>query len=121
VFEVIPQLSKRFKLGVISDTWPSLDRVYKNVGLRNYFSAFVMSSKVGVVKPHEQMFRTAISELDIDPAEAVFIDDNLKNIEGAKDIGMNAIWMLRGEEANTDKDHVCINSLKELLTIFSNG
>jgi putative hydrolase of the HAD superfamily len=116
VFEVIPQLSKRFMLGVISDTWPSLDRVYKNVGLRDYFSTFVMSSKIGVVKPHEQIYRTALSELGVSPAEALFIDDNLKNLEGARDIGMNTLLMLRGETPS--KDHVCINNLKELLIIL---
>lgn len=118
VFEVIPQLSKRFKLGVVSDTWPSLDRVYKNVGLRDYFSTFVMSSTVGVVKPHEKMFKTAISELNMIPEETVFIDDNLKNLEGARKLGMNTILMLRGAETYKANDYIYINSLKELLAML---
>jgi putative hydrolase of the HAD superfamily len=58
VFESIPKLSENYKLGIVSDTWVSLDRVFRNVGLRNYFSTFVMSSVVGVVKPHDLMFNT---------------------------------------------------------------
>lgn len=36
VFEVIPELNNNYKLGVVSDTWPSLERVFKNVGLRSF-------------------------------------------------------------------------------------
>lgn len=95
VFEVIPQLSKSYKLGVVSDTWPSLERVFKNVGLKEYFSTFVMSSKIGVVKPDELMFTTALSELNIKPEEAIFIDDNINNINGAIALGISSFLLCR--------------------------
>jgi putative hydrolase of the HAD superfamily len=115
VFEVIPQLSKKYTLGVVSDTWPSLDRVFRNIGIRKYFSTFVMSSILGVVKPHELMFNTALAELDVKPEEALFIDDSIRNLEGARSLGIQTILMLRDEEINgLHTGHVCINSLKGL-------
>lgn len=118
VFEIIPQLSKNYKLGLVSDTWPSLERVFKNVGLRDYFSTFVMSSLIGVIKPNELMFNTALSELNIKPEEALFIDDNIKNIEGASKLGIQSILMIRDENYKPDTEHLRINNLKDLMAFL---
>lgn len=115
VFEVIPRLSKKYSLGVVSDTWPSLDRVFRNNGLRKYFCSFVMSCMLGVIKPHELMFSTALKELDIKPEEALFIDDSVRNLEGARSLGIQTVLMLRDEDS--DKNHTeqeCINNLNDL-------
>lgn len=118
VFEVIPKLSQHYKLGVISDTWPSLERVFKNVGLRDYFSSFVMSSVLGVLKPHELMFNTALAQLNIKAEEAIFIDDNIANVEAAIKLGMQGIVILRGDELKEDTDVLCIDNLSELEELF---
>ena len=119
VFEVIPKLSQRYKLGVVSDTWPSLERVFKNAGLREYFSSFVMSSVLGVLKPHELMFNTALSELNIKPEEAIFIDDNIVNVEAAIKLGMQGIVILRSDKLKEDTDILCIDELSELEELLA--
>lgn len=117
-FEVIPELSNDYLLGIVSDTWPSLDRVFRNVGLRNYFSTFVMSSILGVLKPHELMFQAALTELNVKPEETLFVDDNISNLEGAKALGLHTIWLLRGRENANDSEHIFINNLKSLQEIL---
>ncbi len=97
VFTVIPELSRRYRLGVVSDTWPSLARVYQNAGLRHYFAAFIMSSVIGVRKPHELMFNAALAELGLRPEEAVFNDDWAPNLDGARKLGLQTILMARDE------------------------
>ncbi|ADL53957.1 HAD-IA family hydrolase [Clostridium cellulovorans] len=95
VINVIPKLSESYKLAVISDAWPSLENVYKAAGLRDYFSSFVISSKKGVSKPNELMYKTALEELDVSPDEALFIDDNIKNCDGALKLGINSLVLCR--------------------------
>lgn len=118
VFEIIPQLSENYKLGVVSDTWPSLERVFRNAGLRDYFSTFVMSSLTGVIKPNELMFNTALSELNIKPEEALFIDDSIKNVEGASKLGIQSILMIRDKNCKHDTEYLQINTLKDLLVLL---
>ncbi|MDQ0088517.1 putative hydrolase of the HAD superfamily [Paenibacillus anaericanus] len=118
VFKVIPELHNNYKLGVVSDTWPSLDRVFRNVGLRRYFSTFVMSSILGVVKPHELMFQTALTELSIKPEEALFVDDNIRNLEGARKLGIHTLGLLRDIESGTNSGHLCINNLRSLQQLL---
>lgn len=114
VFEYIPKLSKHYKLGVVSDTWPSLNRVFKNAGVRQYFSTFVMSSVLGVNKPHELMFTTALEELAVKPEEALFIDDNIVNVEGARKLGMQGLVILRDNQGTENWDKNTIKDIKEL-------
>lgn len=93
--KLIPELSKSYKLAVISDAWPSLENVFRKAGLREYFSSFVISSKKGVTKPNELMYKTALEELNILPEEAIFIDDNIKNCNGAMQQGINSFVLCR--------------------------
>lgn len=93
--KLIPELSKKYKLAVVSDAWPSLENVFKNVGLRKYFSSFVISSIKGVTKPDELMYKTALSELDVLPEEAAFVDDHIKNCDGARKLGIKSIVLCR--------------------------
>jgi len=121
VFQIIPKLSKSYKLGIISDTWPSLERVFKNAGLRSYFSTFVMSSKLGVNKPDELMFTTALEELNIKPEEAIFIDDNEKNVEGAKVIGIEGILMESKMYSKVNEKIPKIRNLNEIEAILKDA
>lgn len=95
VINLIPELSKSYKLAVVSDAWPSLENVFRKAGLRDYFSSFVISSKKGIAKPHELMYKTALNELNVLPEESIFIDDNIKNCNGAIKLGINSFVLCR--------------------------
>lgn len=114
VAEMLPRFTERYVLGVVSDTWPSLDRVFTNAGLRKHFSTFVMSSMLGVCKPDPLMYYTALSELGIEPYEALFVDDSVKNVEGAKALGLEAVLILRQGKSDYDVGHEYVTSLTEL-------
>ena len=120
VFKYIPELVKHYKLGVISDTWPSLDRVFKNAGVREYFSTFIMSSVLGVLKPHELMYITALKELDVKPEEALFIDDNIVNVEAARKLGMQGLVIIRDNQIDGRSvwDEDTIRDIKELVELL---
>jgi len=120
VFEIIPKLSKDYKLGVISDTCPSLERAFRNVGLRDYFSTFIMSSKLGVNKPDVLMFTTALNELNIKPEEAIFIDDNEINVDAAEKLGMKGILMLEKNNPRYNKKFLAIKNLMEIEEALKN-
>ncbi|MCO7127208.1 hypothetical protein NIE88_15670 [Sporolactobacillus shoreicorticis] len=47
VYTYTPELSHLFKLAVVSVAWPSLEAVFVEAGLRDYFSSFIVSSKLG--------------------------------------------------------------------------
>ncbi len=95
VKEMIPILSQHYKLAIVSDAWPSLEGVFEKAQLKHYFSSIVISSKLGVTKPNELMYQTALDELGLSPNEALFIDDNIRNCKGANKLGIDSILLCR--------------------------
>ncbi|MBP3339573.1 MAG: HAD-IA family hydrolase [Lachnospiraceae bacterium] len=98
VFEELPKLREKYKLAVVSDAWPSIFDVYEKNDLRKYFDSFIVSSVLGVCKPHRMMYEAALDELDVKPEEAIFIDDSLKNCLGAMELGIKAYLLCRDYE-----------------------
>ena len=49
----------------------------------------VFSAPIGIVKPSKAIFEHLCSYCDIKPEESIFIDDNLANIKGANEFGIN--------------------------------
>lgn len=49
----------------------------------------VMSAPIGIVKPSYEIFDHICKKYDINPSEAIFVDDRTDNIEGAEAYGIN--------------------------------
>ena len=56
----------------------------------NKLDGMVVSYQIHLLKPDPAIFLEAARILNIDPAETVFIDDSLPNVEGARKAGMEA-------------------------------
>lgn len=108
-------LKERFKLGVVSDTWPSLERVFINNGLRKYFSTFVISSVYGSCKSERILFKIAIEELGVKPEETIFVDDSESNLDSAKEFGLVPILIDVYRLENLESKYPIINSISELI------
>ncbi len=49
------------------------------------------SAEVGMAKPEAAVFRLAVERLGLAPGECVFVDDWDKNVEAARDAGLQAV------------------------------
>ncbi len=115
---VVHRLNERgLRLGILSDTWPSLDRKYRLLGLRDYFDPFVMSAPLGVWKPDPKMYTTAIDGMAMPPADMLFVDNDPVNVRGANAAGLNGVLMVRSGPPPVD-DLPWISNLGELEERF---
>lgn len=108
-------LKDKYLLGVVSDTWPSLERVFINNDLRKYFSTFVMSSVYASYKAEKILFKIAIEELGIKPEEAIFVDDSESNLEAAEEFGMIPILIDVYNSQKLTSKYPIIHSISELI------
>ena len=51
----------------------------------------IISAEIHKIKPNKEFYIHILEKFNIQPNELLFIDDNLKNIEGAKKLGINTI------------------------------
>lgn len=114
---VIPELKNKYKLAIVSDAWPSLTDVYEENKLTSYFDSIVISSFIGTSKPDSKMYITALKELNVNPEEAVFIDDSLKNCMGAMKVGINAVLLCRNKREYIKEK---LNSIGKAYKVINN-
>ena len=97
VVGVLEELSKHYKLAIISNAMPSMDWVFDRLGIRKYFDPIILSAFVETEKPGEEIFRIALDRANALAEECVFIDDKLENILGAERLGIRAIHLDRSK------------------------
>ena len=57
----------------------------------HWFDGRVVSGEEKMRKPHHQFYKVLLDRYNLDPKEILFIDDNFRNIEAAKELGINSI------------------------------
>lgn len=114
--EVVSTLSQTHILGIISDTWPSIEQQLESLGLLRYFSATTYSCMLGVFKPHPRMFEDALSKIGCPASDTVFIDDRPQNLAGAAAFGITPILIAADPAADVPVPYRKIHSLRALLS-----
>ncbi len=111
-------LHGKYKLGIISNfAIPEcVDKLLKTHGLDKLFDAIVVSGAVNKRKPSPEIFERTLKALGVSASETVFVGDTLDaDIEGAKAVGMKAVYIERRiekvEQVHPDQ---IIKSLSEL-------
>ena len=111
--EELENLSKKYKLLMLSDNWPCVIPYMKDYNIDKYFDKLYVSSVYGVEKKDGTFFDYPIEDFGIKPGEALFIDDNESNLDIASTKGFDCILMDRYKKDITSKYKI-INDLMEL-------
>lgn len=61
-----------------------------------------MSAEIGMLKPHEGIFRHLVDTFGLEPAETVFLDDVQGNVDGAMRVGLQARLFTAAERCEQD-------------------
>lgn len=56
----------------------------------NQLRGYVVSGEECVVKPNPEIYRILMEKYRLEPTETLFVDDNMKNVLGARNVGMQA-------------------------------
>ncbi len=92
-------LRPQVRVGLISNAWSGLRAYITAQGFADVFDTMIISAEVGLMKPDAAIYHLALERLGVQPAEAVFVDDFIENVEGARAVGMHAIHFRQAETA----------------------
>ena len=62
----------------------------------------IISFREHLLKPEREIYELICNRFDIVPGEAVFLDDNIANIEAAKEFGLNTIHFQNYEQGRAE-------------------
>ncbi|MEP7205202.1 MAG: HAD family phosphatase [Candidatus Saccharibacteria bacterium] len=103
VVKLADGLSYDYRLGLISNAPSKLIRqLLADNNLNRLFDKIVISSEVGMVKPHPDIFEHTLLELGIAADEALFIDDNIENVEQAHKLGITSLQFISADQLGRD-------------------
>lgn len=104
------------RVGVLSNTLPSIDRTLAAVGLADLVDVAVATCLIGTHKPAPGAYRHALEALDLAPEEVLFVDDRAENVAAARALGLQgALIDLRGQAPGA------LHSLREVLALALAG
>lgn len=121
--------NKGYSLGIISNTISlySVFDVLEEYKIRDYFEDVTLSSITGYRKPHPEIFRISMRQMQKNPSECAYVGDTVsRDIIGAKKIGFKKAYRIdsflskkKDIYLNTDyKEDKLINSISELMEIL---
>ena len=101
--EVVRELAKHYPLTIISNGFKEV-QYYKfaHSGLADCFAHTLISEEIGINKPQPGIFQIALELNNIKAEEAVMIGDSYSSdIQGAKNAGIDQIWLHQGDAPET--------------------
>ena len=123
--ECLRILKKKYKLGIIANQIPGVEKRLDGMGIRRYFDVIVSSAEEGVAKPDPRIFNIALISAGCTPEQAVMIGDRIDNdIVPAKQMGMKTVWIRQGVgkywniQGDSETPGYEVNNLSELLSLF---
>ena len=116
-YDILKRLTVEYELGLVTNFAypPGACRILDRFSLKSFFRVIVISGEVGWKKPSQQIFSIALSRLNANPEETLFVGDDYEaDIVGAKRLGMRTVFLGKEPLNNEDID-ITIESLDQLL------
>ena len=107
LLKYIVEMGSKYKLGLLSNYSNDLrPKIEKEWALGSVFDEIIISCEVGLIKPDPAIFNLILAHLGVKAEESVFIDDRIKNIDGAKKMGFQTIFFTSKEQALKELAHI---------------
>lgn len=123
---ILEVLSKKYKLGVISNQIAGTKERLDNWNIGKYFDVVVASAEAGCAKPDFKIFKLALEQAGCKPNEAVMIGDRLDNdIVPAKQLGMKTVWVRQGFakyqsiKNDNEQPNYTVETIGDILDVFT--
>jgi putative hydrolase of the HAD superfamily len=97
MFDVVRRMRGHgVRTALLSNSW-GMD--YPREEWDEIFDATVISGEIGMRKPEPAIYRYAAEQLEVEPAQCVFVDDLGTNVKGAVGVGMVGVKFVSTEQA----------------------
>jgi epoxide hydrolase-like predicted phosphatase len=92
LIEYARRLRPRYRTGILSNSFVGArEREQAAYGFEDLVDELVYSHECGLRKPDPRSYALVCARLEVEPAQAVFLDDKEENVEGARLAGLHAV------------------------------
>ncbi len=87
---------KGVRVALVSNCSDTTRALLEHLQVDRLVDAMVLSCEVGWAKPASEIFKRALQDIEADPAECVFVDDQARFCAGALALGVPTVQIARG-------------------------
>lgn len=90
--QLLPRLKDNYNLyGLTNWSGETFPIAYNKYPFFQNFKGIVVSGDEKLIKPDKKIYQVLLERYSLNPNECLFIDDNIKNIEAAKELGFSCV------------------------------
>jgi putative hydrolase of the HAD superfamily len=118
--EILEYLYPRYNLYIITNGFEEVQfGKLKNSRLDRYFASVITSEEAGVKKPAPEIFNYALKKVNANIKESLMIGDDLEvDVGGARELGMDQLFVNHNEIQHQEIVTFEVKSLKEIESIL---
>lgn len=118
--ELLDYLKEKYRLHILTNGFQEVQyKKIANSNMTSYFHTITDSEVAGVKKPDPVIFKYALKQAGATPTQSVMIGDNLvADIQGALDVGIDAIHFNPFMEEGTSSTPVQVRRLLDIKNIL---
>lgn len=111
MYKLVDELkAKGIKVMLLTNVSPQYAEVLESAGHYDPFDMRILSFEVGSWKPDPVIYQKALELANVKPEEAVFVDDQEKNIVAAEELGIHGIVCTSAEQVKRDIEKLIAQS-----------
>ncbi len=100
---VLQELKEKYKLyGLTNWSAETFPVVFKRYPFFKLFDGIVISGEEKLIKPDKKIFERMLERYHLEAENALFIDDNINNIQAAKEMGFATIHVKENTDLKTE-------------------
>jgi HAD superfamily hydrolase (TIGR01509 family) len=115
VVDVARVLRSRYRVALLSNAFPTQREVILDqhgVDVHAEFDVYVNSSEVGISKPDPAIYELTLERLRVAPEQAIFLDDSLRNIDSARQLGIHAVHFVQPDVSLAELERLLGHSVE---------
>ena len=122
VEELLSSIQQRVQMGLITNAYDSKEQRARicNAGLDKYFDPILIAGEIGVYKPDPKIFQYALSLLNVEAHEALYIGDSLAHdVTAANNAGLNTVFVNQNKHQGAGEANYLVADVYELIELLS--
>ncbi|MCU0431028.1 MAG: HAD family phosphatase [Cytophagaceae bacterium] len=116
--QLLKQLAQHYHVHLLSNTNPIhirectriIERQHGIANFRTLFEKSYMSYEIGLLKPHHEIYQYVLRDLNAQPGQVLFLDDNEANVREAAALGIHARKITPQHDIHFWLDHAVTRS-----------
>ncbi|MDQ1279782.1 MAG: putative hydrolase of the superfamily [Thermoproteota archaeon] len=124
VIQTLTYLGQKYQLALVSNCAVGTRELLKKIELDSCFKCTILSYELKVRKPDHKMYLSALDYLRLKPEDCLFVADEINDLEGAREVGLNTLLVHQGthtwDEAidpNFKPEYEC-NKFSEIIKLL---